>query len=89
MCDLPKRLNGCLGGRVLRTSHGLELSQIIRYYSVNCIPAECSIQSMKDLENIVTGCIKTILLDKKLTTVFSKENNQEEVSTCLDELVIG
>lgn len=44
---------------------------------------------IKDLENIVTGCLKRILLNRELTIIFSLENNQEKVSEYLDKLVIG
>lgn len=44
---------------------------------------------IKDLEAIVTGCIKTILLKDELTNIFSLENGQEKISKYLDELVIG
>ncbi|NCS98858.1 hypothetical protein GW764_01590 [Candidatus Parcubacteria bacterium] len=44
---------------------------------------------VKDLESIVIGCLKIILLDKKLTELFSSTTNSKKISKFLDELVIG
>lgn len=44
---------------------------------------------VKDLESIVIGCLKNILLDKKLTELFSSTQNNNEISKYLDSLVIG
>lgn len=41
-----------------------------------------------DLESIVIGCLKNILLDKKLTKLFSSTANNNEISKYLDSLVI-
>ena len=44
---------------------------------------------VKDLESIVIGCLKIILLDRKLTELFSSTTNNKQISKYLDELVIG
>ncbi len=44
---------------------------------------------IKDLESIVIGCLKVILLDKKLTKLFSSSKNNKKISKYLDELTIG
>jgi len=44
---------------------------------------------VKDLESVVVGCLKNILLDDKLAKLFSSNKNSKGISEYLDNLVVG